>query len=202
MSKITALLFLSMLLACATGVAQEEEMHHQGATDALHPGTRVREHHKHNLSFLLSHTHIFNGAENGRLTGINRPSYMIAYNYSVSERWALGLHGDIIVETFEVERHGSEGEEELLEREYPVSLVGAASYKVIDHLSLQVGGGFETDGAETFGLVRFGLEPFMRISNRIELVLNLSYDIKIDAYDNWNLGFGIAYGLGKAHKEH
>ena len=123
---------------------------------------------------------------------------MVAYNYSLSERWALGVHGDIIVETFEVE-HGSGDEEEVLERKYPVSLVGAASYKVIDHLAVQAGGGIETDGSETFGLVRFGLEPFMRLSSRIELLLNLSYDIKIDAYDNWTIGFGIAYGLGKSH---
>jgi hypothetical protein len=122
---------------------------------------------------------------------------MVAYNYSLGERWALGVHGDIILETFEVEAHGSDSEEELLERKYPVSLVGAASYKVMDHLSVQMGGGFETDGEETFGLIRFGIEPFMRLSSRIELLLNISYDIKINAYDNWNLGFGIAYGLGK-----
>lgn len=160
-----------------------------------HAGARVREHHKHSFSALLSHTHILNGVENGGIRGLNRPSLMLAYNYSLSERWAVGLHGDIITETFEVEARGAEGGEELLERKYPVSLVGAASYKVIDHLAVQVGGGFETDGSETFGLVRFGLEPFWRVSSRIELLLNLNYDIKIDAYDNWTLGFGIAYGL-------
>jgi hypothetical protein len=172
----------------------EEKVH-----DSHHPGQRVREHHKHSLSLLLAHTHILNAVDKGGIRGINRPSWMVAYNYSLSERWALGLHGDIIVETFEVEAHGSGSEEELLERKYPVSLVGAASYKVIDHLAVQVGGGFETDGSETFGLVRFGLEPFMRLSSRIELLFNLSYDIKIDAYDNWTIGFGIAYGLGKSH---
>lgn len=168
---------------------------HAGDDDKPHAGKRVREHHKHSLSALLSHTHILNGVENGGIRGINRPSWMLAYNYSLSERWALGIHADIITETFQVEAHGSESEEELLERKYPVSLVGAASYKVIDHLAVQVGGGFETDGSETFGLVRFGLEPFLRISDRIELLLNLNYDIKINAYDNWTIGFGIAYGF-------
>lgn len=189
---------LMFLLIIGTGISfgQEKEAHNESG-ESFHPGERVREHHKHSLSLLLSHTHILNGFENGGVRGINRPSWMIAYNYSLSERWALGVHGDIILETFEVEAHGSESEEELLERKYPVSLVGAASYKVINHLAVQMGGGFETDGEETFGLIRFGIEPFMRISSRIELLLNLSYDIKINAYDNWNLGFGIAYGLGK-----
>ncbi len=179
-----------ILSFCYTSRAQ-----HDGDKDAPHPGERVREHHKHSLSVLLSHTHILNGVENGGIRGINRPSWMLAYNYSLSERWALGVHGDIITETFEVERDGSEGEAAFLERKYPISLVGAASYKIIDHLAVQVGGGFETDGSETFGLIRFGVEPFMRISKRIELLLNLNYDIKIDAYDNWTLGFGVAYGL-------
>lgn len=195
-------LMLSLLFLGIFASSRAQEEHHTKESVSHSPGERVLEHHRHNLSLLLSHTHILNGLENGGIRGINRPSWMLAYNYSLSKRWALGLHGDIIVETFEVEAHGSGEEEELLEREYPVSLVGVASYKLIDHLAVQVGGGFETDGSATFGLVRFGLEPFLRISNRIELLLNLSYDIKIDAYDNWNLGFGIAYGLGKGHKEH
>ena len=187
------LLWISAGVAFAQETESEEKVH-----QSHHPGQRVREHHKHSLSLLLAHTHILNAVDEGGIRGINRPFRMVAYNYSLSERWALGVHGDIIVETFEVE-HGSADEEEVLERKYPISLVGAASYKVIDHLALQVGGGFETDGSETFGLVRFGLEPFMRLSSRIELLLNLSYDIKIDAYDNWTIGFGIAYGLGKSH---
>lgn len=175
--------------------AQEEHTEHV-ETDKVHPGVRVREHHKHNLSILLSHVHILNGTEEGGgIRGIQRPSWMVAYNYSLSERWSIGLHGDIILETFFVDEGGSHSEEDLLEREFPISLVGAASYKVIDHLAVQVGGGLEFDKSNSFGLLRFGLEPFMRISDRIELILNLSYDIKFDAYDNWNLGFGIAYGL-------
>ncbi len=188
---IRLFLFTGILLSLSFATWAQDAGH----TDNPRAGERVREHHKHSLSVLLSHTHILNGVENGGIRGINRPSWMLAYNYSLSERWALGVHGDIITEAFEVEPHGSENEAGLLERNYPVSLVGAASYKVIDHLAVQVGGGFETDGSETFGLVRFGLEPFLRISNRIELLLNLNYDIKIDAYDNWTLGFGIAYGL-------
>ena len=202
MRHILSLFFATTLCLCGGSAWAQEEAPQHHETQTHHPGTRVREHHKHSLSLLLAHTHILNGFENGGIRGINRPSWMFAYNYSLTERWAIGLHGDIIMETFEVEAHGSDSEEELLERKYPVSLVGATSYKVIDHLAVQVGGGFETDGNETFGLIRFGLEPFMRLSSRIELIANLSYEIKLDAYDNWTFGFGIAYGLGKSHKEH
>jgi hypothetical protein len=171
-----------LICFCLTGSAQEGEQH-----------SGEGHNHKHNLSVLLAHVHILNGEEDGRIRGIQRPSWMVAYNYSFNEKWAIGLHGDIILETFFVEKSGAE---ELLEREYPISLVGAGTFKPIEHLGIILGGGMEFDKSEAFGLVRFGLEPNLMLSSRIELILNLSYDIKVDAYDNWNLGFGIAYGLG------
>ena len=189
-SKNIRLYILTGILLCFfyTGSAQEGEEHAAGD-----------HHHKHSLSVLLAHVHIGNGQEDGVLRGIQRPSWMLAYNYSFNEKWALGLHGDIILETFFVEQSGkaSEGGEsdDLLEREYPISLVGAGTFKPIEHLGIILGGGLEFDKSEAFGLVRFGMEPNLMLSERIELILNLSYDIKIDAYDNWNLGFGIAYGL-------
>jgi hypothetical protein len=195
MKHIYTIVLLSLfLMPAATAIAQEETGQPE-SKESPRPGERVREHHKHSLSVLLSHVHILDGIEGGSIRGIQRPSWMVAYNYSLNERWALGVHGDIILETFSVEPASSESEEELLEREYPISLVGAASFKVIDHLAVQLGGGLEFDKSESFGLVRIGLEPFLRLSSRIELILNLSYDIKFNAYDNWNLGFGIAYGL-------
>jgi hypothetical protein len=173
---------------CLAGNAQETE-EHSAAEGHFH---------KHSLSVLLAHVHIGNGQENGSFQGIQRPSWMIAYNYSFNEKWAIGLHGDIILETFSVERSGAQGEEgsdELLERDYPISLVGAGTFKPIEHLGIILGGGLEFDKSEAFGLFRIGLEPNLRLSKKVELILNLSYDIKIDAYDNWNLGFGISYGL-------
>ncbi|MEJ2585273.1 MAG: hypothetical protein P8Z38_09590 [Robiginitalea sp.] len=186
--KIQFLVF-SVLIPCFFFMANAQEGEGQ-SLEAEH--TR-----KHSLSVLLAHVHIGDGAENGSIRGIQRPSWMIAYNYRFNENWAVGLHGDIILETFSVETgtRSEGGSDELLEREYPISLVGAGTYKPIEHLGIILGGGLEFDKSEAFGLIRFGLEPNLRLSNRVELILNLSYDIKIDAYDNWNLGFGIAYGL-------
>lgn len=190
----SVLLTSVLLLAFGTMRAQEEDR--REAESGTNHETEM--HHKHSLSVLLAHVHIGNGSEGGAIRGIQRPSWMIAYNYHFNEKWSLGLHGDIILETFFVEREGSSGEgetPELLERDYPISLVGAGTFKPIEHLGIILGGGLEFDESESFGLVRFGLEPNLMLSERIELILNLSYDIKIDGYNNWNLGFGIAYGL-------
>lgn len=70
--------------------------------------------------------------------------------------------------------------------------MAAGTYKLASHLGVIVGGGFEYAKEETFGLVRLGLEPAFSISEKYELVFNLSYDFKINAYNNWNLGFGLA----------
>lgn len=193
----SVLITLALLLNFGVMQAQEE-VRHEAEADSAREREDHAPHHKHSLSVLLAHVHILNGSEDGKIRGLQRPSWMIAYNYNFNERWALGLHGDIILETFFVERGGAEGESEtpeLLERDYPISLVGAGTFKPIEHLGIILGGGIEFDKSESFGLVRFGLEPNLMLSQRIELILNLSYDIKIDGYDNWNLGFGIAYGM-------
>lgn len=193
----SALLTAFLLLGFGLAQSQEAERH-EPETGAAHEGEDHGIHHRHSLSVLLAHAHILNGSVDGKIRGLQRPSWMIAYNYNFNEQWALGLHGDIILETFLVEKGGSGGEgetPELLERDHPISLVGAGTYKPIEHLGIILGGGLEFDKSESFGLVRFGLEPNLMLSERIELILNLSYDIKIDGYDNWNLGFGIAYGL-------
>jgi len=117
---------------------------------------------------------------------------MLAYNYMISEEFAVGLAADIIVEQFNVE---ASNVDEVLERSYPIALVATGTFRPIEHLGILAGGGFEYAKEDTFGVVRFGVEPYLKISHHLELVLNLSYDIKIDAYDNWNLGFGVAFGL-------
>ncbi|MGB5403283.1 MAG: hypothetical protein WBN13_04860 [Robiginitalea sp.] len=147
---------------------------------------------RHYFSVMVAHDHVKQGLKNGEQTWLSLPSFMLAYNYIINERFAVGIAGDIILEEFNVEANKVD---EVLERSYPIALVATGTYRVINHLGILAGGGFEYAKEETFGLVRFGLEPYLKISNHLELVLNLTYDIKIDAYDNWNLGFCVAIGL-------
>lgn len=147
---------------------------------------------RHYFSVMVAHDHVKQGLKNGEQTWLSLPSFMLAYNYIINERFAVGIAGDIILEEFNVEANKVD---EVLERSYPIALVATGTYRLINHVGILAGGGFEYAKEETFGLVRFGLEPYLKISNHLELVLNLTYDIKIDAYDNWNLGFGVAIGL-------
>ena len=147
---------------------------------------------RHFFSIMIAHDHVSQGIKNGERTWLSLPSFMLAYNYMISERFAVGIAGDIILEQFDVEANNVD---EILERSYPIALVATGTYRLIKHIGILAGGGFEYSKEETFGLVRFGIEPYLKISPHLELLLNLSYDVKINAYDNWNLGFGLAIGL-------
>jgi len=162
------------------------------------------EHHKkHAVSLVISHTHIRSGVKNN--TGdkwISLPSFGINYNYAFNEKWALGLHTDIIVEEFIVEDKSESGNEYYakneeveipgIERSHPIAPAVMLSYKPLEHLALLAGGGMEFSKEENFALVRFGVEFPFHIPNNWEIFGALTYDINIDAYDSLAFGFGIA----------
>jgi len=174
---------------CQILYAQEEDKHQHEE----HQEDNHEEYHKHMLSLVLGHAHVSKGVKNERTTWLVLPSWAIDYNYFISPKWALGLHTDIIIDDFEVES-GSEGNGGAitLERSSPISVVGAVSYKPLHHLALIVGAGVEYAPEETFTLIRLGIEPSIELSEKFEVIFTLGYDFKIDAYNNWNLGVGIA----------
>lgn len=198
LSGLAELLFSLILLLALTGElrAQEETSTMTDVESEMEEEfvEEEEEESRHFLSIMVAHDHVSQGIRNGERAWLSLPSFMLAYNYMISERFAIGLAGDIIVEQFEFEVE--EGEETaVFERSYPIALLAIGTYRAFNHFAVQAGGGFEYASEDTFGLVRFGIEPYLKITPHLELVLNVSYDIKIDAYDNWNLGFGVAIGL-------
>ncbi len=152
-------------------------------------------HHKHGIGLALGHAHVSNTVENGEIAWRALPAFGFYYNYLFNEKWALGLHGDIILDSFVVESQNSRNTEDSegnLEREYPFSFVLGATYNVIENLGIIAGPGIEYESNESFGLFRAGLEPKMLVSKNWELYGSITYDFKFDAYDTWNIGVGMA----------
>jgi len=186
-----------------TGLVFILGLHQLQAQEDLELETEIEteEHyHKHVISLGLGHSHINEGFdENGNNEWLVLPSWMLDYNYWFKENWAVGLHTDMIVENFRVEDHSGEAGEEptegTIERENPIAIVGALSYKPIKWLSLVAGGGVEYEADESFGLMRLGIEPHMEVLEKWEIFANLSYDIKFDAYNTYNLAIGIGRGF-------
>lgn len=194
LSGLAELLLSLILLFALTGELRAQEESSTMTDVESEMEEEEEEESRHFLSIMVAHDHVSQGIRNGERAWLSLPSFMLAYNYMISERFAIGLAGDIIVEQFEFEVDEGEGTA-VFERSYPIALLAIGTYRPIKHLGILAGGGFEYATEETFGLVRFGIEPYLKISPHLELVLNVSYDIKIDAYDNWNLGFGVAIGL-------
>ena len=62
---------------------------------------------RHSIAVLISHTQVAETVEGEGKKSISVPSWGIDYNFGITEQWAVGLHNDIIVESFVIEN--SEG---------------------------------------------------------------------------------------------
>ena len=182
------ILFL-MLLNVLT--AQE----HQAMENASAHETSDKVHHKNSFSFFVTHTFI-REVINEDKKWLAVPSFAINYDFHINEKWAVGLHNDIIIEEFviAVENKSKEGEEFTeIKRSFPIASAVMLSYKVFDHMIVMAGGGMEFSKEENFPLVRFATEFPYHFAPNWEVLGVLSYDINIDAYDSFSLGIGISY---------
>ena len=168
------------------GLAQEED---KAEMEIEQEHEEHEEHRKHAISIGIGHAHINSGIENGEKQWLVLPSWMLDYNFWFNEKWAVGVHTDMIIENFEAQN--GEGTEGIIEREKPIAIVGAVSYKPLRWLAVIAGGGVEYEAEESFGLVRLGVEPSWEITEKWEVFVNLGHDIKFDAYNTWNLSLGI-----------
>jgi hypothetical protein len=147
----------------------------------------------HTLGFMISHTQVSQGVQaNGNTKWLSLPSWAINYNYKFSQKWAVGLHNDIILEDFVVQEHlKNSGGEEVLERSYPIASAVMASYKPGRHFSFMLGAGGEFSHTGNLFLIRIGAEYGYHISKKYELNANITNDLKINAYNSWAIGLGV-----------
>ncbi len=157
----------------------------------------------HQLSLVLSHAQVFEGRDaEGKKKTLSLPSWGIDYTYQFHSKWAIGLHTDIIVEKFEVEKHlESGGEGEVLERSYPIAPALMGIYKPTEHWGFLLGMGGEFAKEENFLLTRAGVEYSSELPKGWEVFGSLGYDFKWNAYDTWVIGIGIAKKLGKKKQD-
>jgi hypothetical protein len=145
---------------------------------------------KHAILFFLGHAHITEGVRtDGKRVVLSVPAWGLDYNYELTEKWAIGLHSDIILENFLVENLSDEN---VIERSHPIASAFVASYKPGKHFSFLSGFGGEYDKEESFFLIRLGVEYGVDISEDWEFVANIINDLKPSAYNSIGIGVGIA----------
>lgn len=160
-------------------------------------------HPEHKLSVVISHAHVFQGKDaDGNSQALFLPSWGLDYTYQFAPKWGIGLHTDIITQTFKVEKHlGFGGSGDVIERSYPIAPALMGIFKPNKHWSFLFGAGIEFAKEENFFLNRVGVEYGVELPRGWEVFGSLSYDIKWNAYDTWVLGLGISKVLGwKKHE--
>lgn len=150
---------------------------------------------RHSLAITINHAHTFQGVNaQGKRQVLILPMWGLDYNYRLSEKWWLGLHTDIIVETFEVEAFDNEGEE-TIRRTRPIAPALMGFYTLNEHWKLGGGAGLEWSEEETFTLNRLAMEYAYPLSQGWELIGAVQYDLRWNAYDTWSLGLGVLMEL-------
>ena len=119
------------------------------------------------------------------------PSYELNYTYELTKKWGVGLHTDFIFEEFNVE-HISDGNGNPLERTTPIAPVVVGIYKPWKYLGFIAGLGGEFAKQENFFILRLGIEYGYPIHQDWLLVGGLTNDIKINGYNSFSLGIGVA----------
>ncbi len=146
----------------------------------------------HRISLMLGHTHVSQGVQNGGKKWEVLPSVALGYDYWLNKNWAVGVHTDIVIETYEVEKHLNSEKEEILEREYPISPAIMGIYKPKKHFSYQIGVGGEFAKTENLFLIRSEIAYGIHILKEFEVETSVSYDLRFNAYDSWGIAIGIS----------
>ena len=176
-------------------VEEHEHEEHKHVEQEQHEG---HERKKHALSFIISHTHLSTGFDESGSKWLSLPSFGLNYDFKFADRWAIGLHTEMIVEEFVVKGDPiektveTEPEFEGIERGRPIAITVIGTYKIHDHVSFLAGGGREFSEHEDFWMIRFGLEFPFHLGKNWEVFGTLEYDFKLDAYDSFTFGLGIA----------
>lgn len=199
MKQIAVLLFTVLLLQNNASYGQEHRNIKDTAVSLLeHDYSK-----NHRITLALGHTRIRRAVEKGESTpGVSLPSWIVDYDYWLNNFWAVGFHGDIILDNFMVEAHLNNEENLILHRSFPVALAPVVLYRPWKNIVLETGLGAELSPEENAALFRFGGEYGIHLPHAWELSCSATYDMKIKNYDSWTIGIGVSKWLNKHHHRH
>jgi hypothetical protein len=138
------------------------------------------------ISPVISHTFIPTNTSEGDKTVIV-PTFGLDLEYWINEKWGLGFHNDLELETFEIEKE----HELFVEKEFPLVLTFDALYKFKKHFVLVVGTGVEFEKNEDLFIIRAGLEYEVEFGNHWDVSPTVIYDHRSNSSSTWGIGIGI-----------
>ncbi|WP_121668030.1 hypothetical protein [Mesonia aquimarina] len=144
----------------------------------------------HRIGLNLSHTNVFSGVKDQENKLLSLPSWGIDYDFWFSEKWAIGLHTDILIEKYTVEEN-LDSQNKILERNKPIAPAVMGTYHFGRH-NILFGAGAEFAEEENLFLNRVGYEYGIEFLEKWELGFSINYDFRWNAYDSFSIGIEIS----------
>ncbi len=195
MTKVLKIyIFSSILIIHGLGLSAQN---HEDGTDVHHGTDAEHSSSGHKITLVMAYSFIDNSflEENSAIRIV--PTFGFNYDYFFNARWGLGLHTDIILQQFKVEKHG--GHEEI-HRENPIGLAGMVLFKPNHRWTLMAGYGVEAEKHESFQMIRAGVEYGIALPKHWELGFSLEFDYKIKTYSSLMFGVGFSKMFGRKNK--
>jgi hypothetical protein len=171
MKMVRSFIYVVLMTFATTMYSQHVHPH-----EDAHKGIRI--------AALIGHTMIKSEGSDAHLF---IPSWGLDIEYWISNKWGIGLHNDIEIESFIVVTKG----EEDIERINPLVVTLDALYHFKSGLVLSGGPGVELAEGESFYLFRFGAELEVPISNGFDVVPSIFFDQRFDGFSTWTVALGI-----------
>lgn len=147
---------------------------------------------RHNVMVAIGHMLVGQGVnEDGSRSALSVPVWMIDYDFSLSRKWTLGVHTDLITENYKVEGYFFEPETKVIEREHPKAIALAGGFKPGKRSVFTFGAGGEFSKGANYFLTVVGWEYAIELPGEWELSPSVTYDLKWSAYDSFSLALGV-----------
>ena len=112
------------------------------------------------------------------------PTWGFDLEYWFSHKFGLGLHTDLELLTYVLERDG-------IEREQPFIISFVGIYHFYKQFSFHFGPGYEFEENMNFWLVRAGFEYEIQFKKNWDFTPTVAYDLKDGSFNTWTIGFGL-----------
>ena len=177
-----------ILLVCVFIISSNQAWSQTSGADGNHDVNASHGVSGHKITLVMANSLIDNSFSDRTNDILIVPTFGFNYDYLIGAKWGLGLHTDILLQQYKVEKHGSD--EEII-RENPVALVGMVLFKPHHRWTLMAGYGVEVEKHESFQIIRTGVEYGIELPKHWELGFSLEFDYKIKTYSS--LMFGVAF---------
>jgi len=148
----------------------------------------------HQIVATLGHAAIPSSEEEGSdKVYIAVPTWGLSYEYDFNKRIGLGLKCDVELSNYRIE----DNKEQILVREYPVSVLAMFKVNPIEGLGMYVAGGIEFAGEDNLSVFNVGITYDVDFLERWVLSPEIGYELKGGHTSVFTIGLSVGFRFGK-----